>query len=173
MTYTLEEGGGVFYNGRFIPENAANREWRIYEAWRAAGNTPDPIATLPLEDERAAAKEAADAQAKALIEEKLPAGADAYVLALEDAEAAAAIADASPLQEVDYPLLAALIGPLGVDLDEVAAAVQARRDSIAARVAALHTTRSQVYAAVDAAADVAAVRAAVANIAWPAEPQPV
>lgn len=42
--YQLAENGGVKRraDGAYIPPDPDNRDWRNYEEWLAAGNTPDP-----------------------------------------------------------------------------------------------------------------------------------
>jgi hypothetical protein len=41
--YQLLEGGGVYHvpSGRHIPDEPRNRHWQQYQAWLAAGNTPE------------------------------------------------------------------------------------------------------------------------------------
>jgi hypothetical protein len=43
MEYQLIEGGGVLHipTGRSIPDAPNNRHWQQYQAWLAAGNTPE------------------------------------------------------------------------------------------------------------------------------------
>ncbi len=104
--------------------------------------------------------------------ERLPLSSDPFVFQLEYAEALAALDDPGPLVEANYPLLTALVDQLGADLDEVAAAVVARQADITARVAAIHTKRSELYALIEAETTSAAVRAVVQSIAWPADAGP-
>ena len=41
--YKLREGGVIrTADWAQIPDNNANRDWREYQRWLAAGNTPDP-----------------------------------------------------------------------------------------------------------------------------------
>jgi hypothetical protein len=47
--YKLVEGG-VTKDGRFIPEDAGNRDWQEYQVWLLAGNTPDPADEPTLEE---------------------------------------------------------------------------------------------------------------------------
>ncbi len=50
MTYTLTHENGVLRDtdGAFIPADPANADWRSYQAWLAAGNTPNPApAVIP------------------------------------------------------------------------------------------------------------------------------
>lgn len=43
MAYKLLAGGGVCRDdGACIPEDERNADWRDYQAWLAAGNTPEP-----------------------------------------------------------------------------------------------------------------------------------
>lgn len=44
MTYKLLASGGVqrLADGACIPEDERNADWRAYQDWLAAGNTPDP-----------------------------------------------------------------------------------------------------------------------------------
>ena len=44
--YKLSSGGGVQRDdGLFIPEDLGNADWRKYQEWLLAGNTPDPSET--------------------------------------------------------------------------------------------------------------------------------
>ena len=45
--YAVARDGGVIHTptGAFIPEDEANADWRAYQAWLAAGNTPDEFET--------------------------------------------------------------------------------------------------------------------------------
>ena len=47
--YKLQPGG-VRRNldGANIPDDPRNRDWRIYQAWLLAGNTPDPADPVPV-----------------------------------------------------------------------------------------------------------------------------
>lgn len=52
MTYKLLASGGVLRSdGACIPEDERNADWRVYQAWVAAGNTPDP-ADVPESERR-------------------------------------------------------------------------------------------------------------------------
>lgn len=42
-------------DGAFIPNDGGNVDWQAFQAWVAAGNTPQPEAPPPPEDERDAA----------------------------------------------------------------------------------------------------------------------
>lgn len=56
--YKLKEGGVVrMYDGAHLPDDPTNRDWQEYQAWLAAGNTPQPEFT----PEEIAAKEEAEA----------------------------------------------------------------------------------------------------------------
>lgn len=47
--YKLGAGGGVIRtaDGALIPDDPANRDWRGYQDWRAAGNVPTPAPQPP------------------------------------------------------------------------------------------------------------------------------
>ena len=40
--YTIIEGGVKRSDGACIPNNPNNKDWRKYQKWLAAGNTPNP-----------------------------------------------------------------------------------------------------------------------------------
>lgn len=48
--YKLRLPSGVIRtaDGASIPDDPKNRDWRIYQAWLRAGNTPDPADPLPV-----------------------------------------------------------------------------------------------------------------------------
>jgi hypothetical protein len=48
-TYKLNPFGGVqrLSDGAFIPEDERNADWRAYQEWLAAGNTPQAADPLP------------------------------------------------------------------------------------------------------------------------------
>lgn len=43
--YQLQANGYIVRksDGAWIPPDANNADWRIYQAWLAAGNVPDPM----------------------------------------------------------------------------------------------------------------------------------
>ncbi len=46
--YKLRPGGVIrTANGAQIPDDPGNRDWRRYQAWLLAGNTPDPADVIP------------------------------------------------------------------------------------------------------------------------------
>lgn len=47
--YQLSAGSGVVRtsDGASIPDDPTNADWQRYQAWRAAGNTPDPAPAPP------------------------------------------------------------------------------------------------------------------------------
>src|SRR5579872_526511 len=49
MTYTLTSGSSVIRDadGATIPANPLNTDWQTYQAWIAAGNTPNPAPASP------------------------------------------------------------------------------------------------------------------------------
>jgi hypothetical protein len=49
MTYTLTMGSSVIRDadGTWIPDDPANTSWQAYQAWLAAGNTPNPYVPPP------------------------------------------------------------------------------------------------------------------------------
>lgn len=47
--YRLRSGGVIrTADGASIPDDLRNRDWRRYQAWLLAGNTPDPADPLPV-----------------------------------------------------------------------------------------------------------------------------
>lgn len=84
--------GGVKTSDLFIPNDPANRHWREFLDWQAAGNIPDPQFTQAELDAQAAAiaaesldrEDRAAAKADPLIANlagKTPAQIDAYIVA--------------------------------------------------------------------------------------------
>ncbi len=50
-TYTLAEFGVTRdSDGASIPEDDRNRDWQAYQGWLAAGNTPDPMPIVPVDE---------------------------------------------------------------------------------------------------------------------------
>ncbi len=166
-------GSGVMLDGKSIPKDEMNGDYIRYTKWTQAGNSPAPAIELPLAEEQAAAQVRIAGEAVLKIQELAPDGAAAVIWQAETDSAVAAQADQTPLTDENYPLLAALVGAMGEDLDEVAAALIGRRDALASHIAAVHAKRTETQLAIDAAVTVSAVRAAVADIAWPALPTPV
>ena len=162
-------GSGVLLDGAVIPNDPRNRHRRQLLEYLANGGVIDAAPELALADQKAISAAGVQSEAEVLVAARLPHPSAALVYQLEHAEAVAAMASVDPLDEADYPLLAALIDRLGLDLDEVAQAVIDRQASLVARVAAVHTKRSEVLNLVDSAATSAAALAAVTNISWPAD----
>ncbi len=49
MVYTLTSGSSVIRDadGACIPDDPSNTDWQTYQAWLAAGNTPNPAPVPP------------------------------------------------------------------------------------------------------------------------------
>jgi len=63
-TYTLNESGVTRASDRAsIPEDDRNRDWRAYQEWLSAGNTPDPI-PVPVIDPAVAERKASEKSAR-------------------------------------------------------------------------------------------------------------
>ena len=62
--YELTDGDGVTRgDGASIPDADGNRDWRAYQEWLSAGNTPDPI-PVPVIDPAVAERKASEKSAR-------------------------------------------------------------------------------------------------------------
>ena len=167
-TLTVNGSGNLRSDGAVIPPDDSNRDYQAYLKWLSAGGNPDPAPELPLEQQKAQARANVAAEADALVAAVVPSASAAYAFQLELAEATAWLDDSSASSAEDAPLLAALIGDLGANIDEVADAVLARQAALKGRIAEVHTVRSGLLSQIEAGTTSSAVLALVQNINWPA-----
>lgn len=107
-------------DGAFIPEDPANRDWQVYQAWLAAGNTPEPPESPSLSDFKALLREQIDLQAMAVVTAATDSqDGKATIYLLKELEARSLL-DGKP---GTYPLLEASLGLDGETLTEVAQVV--------------------------------------------------
>lgn len=166
-------GEGIMRDGTWIPADRQNRDWRVYLTWLAQGNSPDPPPESALIVAQRDANAVAAKGAIELVRHSIALNQqDSAVQQLEYAELDRALAATSALTAEEYPLLAALVGIDGADLNAVVTALDQRRTDLIQRIASIHAVRTQTQQAIAAATTAADAKASVENIAWPALPTP-
>ena len=121
MTYTLTNSGSVVRDadGAVIPADPAVAEWRTYQAWLAAGNTPNPAPLPP-----AAVPSCKLWQLRSVMSATQWTAVQAAVAALNEAAVAAFAADGDDLIPANSKTLLALGAAIGLSAAQVTALVQ-------------------------------------------------
>lgn len=164
--------GGVINTstGQMIPNDATNGQWVAYQAWVAAGNSPDPVASEALTRTRSLAyrqvAQEADTEMTAFLAELSPTSISmAMVMRMVD-EARRAAADGSPTA-ANYPLLDALRADgQYASIAAASTGVLARWDAIKDDLGAIEAQRWKAFVGIAAASNASEVDTA-ATVTWP------
>jgi len=154
----------------FVPDDAANRARRNYNAWVTLGGVPDAGPAPTLANYQAAAETQVRTEAAAERAQHFARSADAAGQELIDAmtfrEAELADVDGG-IDPGEYPLLEALIDIKGVDVAAVATQVLADRLTLATSLGAIEDVLQTALDAIANAADNDDVDTALAAVVWP------
>lgn len=171
MTTYKETRGteGVIANDAHVPADPANRDWAEKTLVESQGGfSPDAAPTLPIADARAAAIAQVEGEADRRRAYWMPKGVTAQsLLVLQLMEAEKCLADGTPTAG-EYPLLAALIDEVGIDVSAVATAIVAQVGQIKSEWVPIEETRSGAVFDLNSAANQDEIDAILAAISWPA-----
>lgn len=161
--YKLMKGGAVMRlaDNAIIQEEETNRDWQEYQAWLAAGNSPEPAETQDdVKSSALAAINASCEQAIVAIQSGHP-SSEVLSWPKQETEARSYVSDPS----APTPLLDALAEARGIDKAELAARVILKADAFAKYSGAAIGKRQALEDALNALpADATAEQ--IAAIAW-------
>lgn len=171
MTTYKETRGteGVIANDAHVPADPANRDWAEKTLVESQGGfDPDAAPVLPIAEAIAAAIAQVEGEADRRRAYWMPKGVTAQsLLVLQYLEATACLADGTPTPG-EYPLLAALIDEVGIDVSAVATAVNAQVAAIKSEWVPIEEVRAGAVFDLNSAANQDEIDAILAAISWPA-----